>query len=123
MEELFFAGLIGFIQIDNIIPHILQMDSTDPNKLSKYNFLHLIDQVGTRFSGLISCFTIAYPSVIFNAQSKIYFRYFPTPTNFPENGDVSKEKGLFPKKRKEKYFLGILAQDRDIPRLFPNLTA
>lgn len=35
MEELFFAGLIGFIQIDNIIPHILQMDSTDPNKLNQ----------------------------------------------------------------------------------------
>ncbi|KAI4874666.1 hypothetical protein NFI96_031152 [Prochilodus magdalenae] len=30
-EELFFAGLIGNVQIDSIIPYILKMDSTDYN--------------------------------------------------------------------------------------------
>ncbi|KAM9312839.1 nuclear receptor subfamily 2 group C member 1 [Gastrophryne carolinensis] len=31
MEELFFAGLIGNVQIDSIIPYILRMESTDYN--------------------------------------------------------------------------------------------
>lgn len=30
-EELFFAGLIGNVQIDSIIPYILKMESTDYN--------------------------------------------------------------------------------------------
>ena len=29
IEELFFAGLIGNVQIDSIIPYILRMDSSD----------------------------------------------------------------------------------------------
>lgn len=33
-EELFFAGLIGNVQIDSIIPYILKMDSTDYNSQS-----------------------------------------------------------------------------------------
>lgn len=31
MEELFFAGLIGNVQIDSIIPYILRMETTDYN--------------------------------------------------------------------------------------------
>lgn len=30
-EELFFAGLIGNVQIDSIIPYILKMETTDYN--------------------------------------------------------------------------------------------
>ncbi|XP_062863098.1 nuclear receptor subfamily 2 group C member 1 isoform X2 [Trichomycterus rosablanca] len=36
-EELFFAGLIGSVQIDSIIPYILKMDSTDYNCQSPSN--------------------------------------------------------------------------------------
>ena len=38
MEELFFAGLIGNVQIDNIIPYILQMETPGYNS-------HVIGQV------------------------------------------------------------------------------
>lgn len=31
MEELFFAGLIGNVQIDSIIPYILRMETADYN--------------------------------------------------------------------------------------------
>ena len=31
MEELFFAGLIGNVQIDSIIPYILRMEPTEYN--------------------------------------------------------------------------------------------
>ena len=31
MEELFFAGLIGNVQIDNIIPYILRMETAEYN--------------------------------------------------------------------------------------------
>lgn len=37
MEELFFTGLIGNVEIDSIIPHILRLDTTDYNLLLKGN--------------------------------------------------------------------------------------
>lgn len=37
MEELFFTGLIGNVEIDSIIPYILRLDTTDYNVLMKGN--------------------------------------------------------------------------------------
>lgn len=37
MEELFFTGLIGNVEIDSIIPYILRLDTADYNVLLKGN--------------------------------------------------------------------------------------
>lgn len=41
-EELFFAGLIGNVQIDSIIPYILKMESTDYNSQAVSGVWHTV---------------------------------------------------------------------------------
>lgn len=41
-EELFFAGLIGNVQIDSIIPYILKMESTDYNSQAVSGVWHSV---------------------------------------------------------------------------------
>lgn len=45
LEELFFAGLIGQVQIDNVIPYILRMGVTSAGNFNRHVKSEQVEQV------------------------------------------------------------------------------